>query len=153
MTTAAWTDEKVERMTTLWLEGLSAATIALKLGDGVTRSAVLGKILRLVVRRPAAFRPRRSAPPATGRRTRLERPSASQGPRPVPSAEAESPLATLLSVRRGCCRWPYGDPGGGDMPVCGRAVSRGSYCASHAAVSYQDRRRISLLALAGLSEG
>ena len=42
----AWTDERVERLTKLWADGLSASQIAADLG-GVTRNAVIGKVHRL----------------------------------------------------------------------------------------------------------
>jgi GcrA cell cycle regulator len=41
-----WTDERVERLTKLWADGLSASQIAALLG-GVTRNAVIGKVHRL----------------------------------------------------------------------------------------------------------
>ena len=42
----AWTDERVEVLKKLWIEGKSASFIAKKLG-GVTRNAVIGKVHRL----------------------------------------------------------------------------------------------------------
>ena len=42
----SWTDERVERLKTLWSEGLSASQIAAELG-GITRNAVIGKVHRL----------------------------------------------------------------------------------------------------------
>jgi GcrA cell cycle regulator len=42
----SWTDERVERLKTLWSEGLSASQIAAELG-AVTRNAVIGKVHRL----------------------------------------------------------------------------------------------------------
>lgn len=42
----SWTDERVERLKSLWSEGLSASQIAAELG-GVTRNAVIGKVHRL----------------------------------------------------------------------------------------------------------
>lgn len=42
----SWTDQRVERLKTLWAEGLSAAEIAARLGD-VSRNAVSAKITRL----------------------------------------------------------------------------------------------------------
>jgi GcrA cell cycle regulator len=42
----SWTDERVERLKTLWSEGLSASQIAAELGS-VTRNAVIGKVHRL----------------------------------------------------------------------------------------------------------
>ncbi|WP_029030632.1 GcrA family cell cycle regulator [Salinarimonas rosea] len=44
--TPTWTDERVERLKTLWQEGRSASTIAAELG-GVSRNAVIGKVHRL----------------------------------------------------------------------------------------------------------
>src|SRR5258705_2607541 len=41
-----WTDERVEMLKRLWLDGLSASQIAKQLG-GVTRNAVIGKVHRL----------------------------------------------------------------------------------------------------------
>lgn len=41
-----WTDELVDRMSRLWLEGRSALQIACELGGGLTRSAVIGKVHR-----------------------------------------------------------------------------------------------------------
>lgn len=43
----SWTDERVETLRKLWLEGLSATQIANALSCGVTRSAVIGKLHRL----------------------------------------------------------------------------------------------------------
>lgn len=42
-----WTEERVELLKKLWLEGLSASQIAGVLGEGVTRNAVIGKVHRL----------------------------------------------------------------------------------------------------------
>lgn len=42
----SWTDERVEKLKTLWNEGMSASQIAKDLG-GVTRNAVIGKVHRL----------------------------------------------------------------------------------------------------------
>lgn len=41
-----WTDERVEKLTKLWADGLSASQIAAQLG-GVSRNAVIGKVHRL----------------------------------------------------------------------------------------------------------
>ena len=72
-----WTEERVELLKKLWLEGLSASQIAAVLGDGVTRNAVIGKVHRLKLTgraKPASSTPRvRSAPRAPG----IRRPSAS----------------------------------------------------------------------------
>ena len=43
----AWTDERVKKLTLLWKSGNSASKIAVELGEGVSRNAVIGKIHRL----------------------------------------------------------------------------------------------------------
>ena len=43
----AWTEERVEKLTKLWKNGNSASKIAIELGEGVSRNAVIGKIHRL----------------------------------------------------------------------------------------------------------
>lgn len=42
-----WTPDRVGTLKVLWAQGLSCAAIAKKLGGGITRSAVIGKIHRL----------------------------------------------------------------------------------------------------------
>lgn len=67
-----WTEERVELLKKLWLEGLSASQIAGVLGEGVTRNAVIGKVHRLKLSgraKPASSAPRvRSAPRPAPRR-------------------------------------------------------------------------------------
>ncbi len=56
-----WTEERVELLKKLWLEGLSASQIAGVLGEGVTRNAVIGKVHRLKLSgraKPASSAPR-----------------------------------------------------------------------------------------------
>jgi len=45
--TFVWTDEAVERLKTLHSQGLSGAELAARLGSGLTRSAIFGKLHRL----------------------------------------------------------------------------------------------------------
>ena len=47
MSSGEWTVERVALLTKLWAAGETANAIAAQLGDGMTRSAVLGKIFRL----------------------------------------------------------------------------------------------------------
>ncbi len=61
----SWTDERVELLKKLWMEGLSASQIANELGDGVTRNAVIGKVHRLKLSaraKPASAAPRPRSP-------------------------------------------------------------------------------------------
>ncbi len=43
----SWTDERIELLRKLWLEGLSASQIARELANGISRNAVIGKVHRL----------------------------------------------------------------------------------------------------------
>jgi GcrA cell cycle regulator len=67
----SWTDERVEQLRKLWLDGRSASQIAAELANGITRNAVIGKVHRLGlsgrVKSPgqAAPRPRPAAKPQT----------------------------------------------------------------------------------------
>lgn len=78
-----WTEERVELLKKLWLEGLSASQIAGVLGEGVTRNAVIGKVHRLKLSgraKPASSAPRaRQVPRPTARR--VASPSSSGGVR------------------------------------------------------------------------
>ena len=117
---SAWTQDRINLLKRLWPEGRSAETIALELGGGLTRNAVLGKVARLGLSegRPSA-RPQREA------EHRL-------APEPPPDG-----VATILSVRRTDCRWPYGEPGDAAFSLCGRPSERGAFCAAHAAIAYR----------------
>ncbi len=68
-----WTEERVETLKRLWIEGLSCSQIADLLGNGITRNAIIGKVHRLKLagwrqaldgsnlklsRKPQAVRPR-----------------------------------------------------------------------------------------------
>ena len=43
----SWTDERIEILKKLWLDGLSASKIASQLGNAITRNAVIGKVHRM----------------------------------------------------------------------------------------------------------
>ncbi|WP_296172748.1 GcrA family cell cycle regulator [uncultured Brevundimonas sp.] len=153
MTVSIWTEDRILRLTALWLEGRTAAVIARELGRGVSRCAVLGKVYRLgLARGPEARRACPSAPPRT--KSPREAVAASRpvarwsgaanvrstvGPSAGLLAAPPAPTATILSVRAGQCRWPYGCSGEAGFGFCGRPVARGAFCAAHAEVGYQKR--------------
>ena len=69
----SWTDERIDLLRKLWLDGLSASRIAAELADGVTRNAVIGKVHRLglsgrvkPVAPPTQARLREAVPQAIG---------------------------------------------------------------------------------------
>ena len=164
----SWTDERVELLTKLWAEGLSASQIATELG-GVTRNAVIGKVHRLGLsgrgKAPAQAKPRRAA-----RQTRAPRRTVVQAsvgnaalqqvfeedadPVQLPQVRPTSmdsmviPMEqrrSILTLSEVTCKWPVGDPGSEGFYFCGAKCDAGTpYCEAHARVAYQpasDRRR------------
>ncbi len=155
-----WTEDRVELLTKLWAEGLSASQVAKQLG-GVTRNAVIGKIHRLGLSGRATTNRAPRARPATPRAA-SPRPQQSAAPRPVeakaspatvePELEIQLPieiepgkLATVLTLTEQTCKWPIGDPGTAGFHFCGhKADASMPYCAAHARLAYQpvqSRRR------------
>lgn len=148
----AWTDDRVEILSTLWAAGLSASQIALKLG-GVTRNAVIGKVHRLGL--SGRIKPKRKTQPAKSRtattarrRAPVKRRAAPRGaPTPPPVPLEAKPLpngeyATILTITETLCKWPLGDPTSPEFRFCGRGTDKGEpYCKSHAQLAYQPSRR------------
>jgi GcrA cell cycle regulator len=162
-----WTDERVELLKKLWIDGLSASQIATELG-GVTRNAVIGKVHRLSLSgraKPAsapAARARKAAPPS-GRPMPASRPVQSgrplvagntalkalgqiaaeprRAPRPSDDDDVVVPIslhATILTLTEQTCKWPIGDPSKEDFHFCGQRSSTGiPYCEYHSRIAYQ----------------
>jgi GcrA cell cycle regulator len=82
----SWTDERIERLKSLWTKGMTASHIADELG-GVSRNAVIGKAHRLGLQsRPSPVKANEPEP-------RLK-PKAKEKPEPAPAAAAaRSPAA------------------------------------------------------------
>ncbi len=163
MTASAWTEARIERLKTLWRDGRTAEQIAAELQNGISRSAVLGKVHRMGLSKGRPKRPRTRKAGAcrssgstevsltyTGQERPPDTPATQDPGAPAPARPLRGP--DILSVRRGQCRWPYGDPGD-TFVLCGRPVVRGAYCAGHAAVGYRTPPggAAALLALAGLN--
>jgi GcrA cell cycle regulator len=160
-----WTDERVELLRKLWLEGHSASQIAKQLAGGVTRNAVIGKVHRLglggrttpasraqarplprpvakPIVRPQIVRPvvQRAAPTANQPRTDMMEYDAA--PAPVvamvdPVRREDGRLHDVLSINDKMCKFPIGDPGDADFGFCGRSVDSARYCPAHCAVAFQ----------------
>ncbi|HEY3797596.1 MAG TPA: GcrA family cell cycle regulator [Caulobacteraceae bacterium] len=142
-----WTDDRVETLKKLWLDGLSASQIAKQLG-GVTRNAVIGKVHRLGLSgraapshpsRPAFKAPRPPRPismPVPRQRAVEARPAALPAVRTTPFVELPG-TATVLTLGTHMCKWPIGDPSSDDFTFCGRrAEEEGPYCVDHARQAY-----------------
>lgn len=162
----AWTDDRVEMLKKLWMEGLSASQIANRMGE-VTRNAVIGKVHRLGlsgrattsrVSRPRTRKPRAPSSPATNvfrsaGNTALKAdhelaPDYTPEPKPTIVQELQIPpgeRASILTLSDNTCRWPIGDPEAEDFHFCGRQPEpKLPYCQHHVQIAYQpaqDRRR------------
>src|SRR5882672_9173664 len=84
----SWTDERIERLKSLWTKGMTASHIADELG-GVSRNAVIGKAHRLGLQsRPSPVKPNEPAP-----RPKAKAKPAAPAPTPEPlAAEAPPPF-------------------------------------------------------------
>jgi GcrA cell cycle regulator len=162
----SWTDERVELLRRLWLDGRSASQISAELGLGITRNAVIGKVHRLGLSGRA-----KSATPAT--------PRVRQRPAPQPRATVASrssnggggghvvrgntalafsldsvvdaqpvfhedtvvPMSlrvTIVDLKEAMCRWPLGDPTTPEFRYCGiQSAATGPYCTHHGRMAYQ----------------
>jgi GcrA cell cycle regulator len=163
----SWTDDRIEKLKSLWAEGLSASQIANALGE-VTRNAVIGKIHRLglsgrVKGAIAPARPdrQRHEPEARPARAALAAPQPAlrralaignavlksepeEDVAPVPVGEA-----AVIALHGGVsfadlgpcmCRWPQGDPSDGNFRFCGRPAQPGQpYCSEHAGRAFHNR--------------
>jgi GcrA cell cycle regulator len=160
----SWTDERVELLRKLWLEGLSASQIASALANGITRNAVIGKVHRLGL----SGRIKASAPSIPRVRTKPLRPATPRPPiargntalalkampaeatEPEPLEDVVIPIServTITELKEAMCRWPMGDPTTAEFRFCGAKKppeATGPYCAYHSRIAYQpvqERRR------------
>jgi GcrA cell cycle regulator len=159
-----WTDDAVEDLKKLALQGKSASHISVALGVG-SRNAVIGKASRIGIKlnggRGAALRekgPPRAARPkwAGAHTTRLHADGQRSGVPAVRNSEASSAggraagksfgaaeigvmrRLRLEDIRESACRWPLGDPRSGDFAYCGLTPFEGqSYCAGHCRMAYR----------------
>lgn len=125
-----WSPERAEELRARWAAGETASAIAAKLGDGVTRMSVLGKIHRMGLNAPQGRAPQGRDRPTTPvvRMNQTDERKRPPGPDPEIFIEARVHM-------RDPCRWPIGDPRKPGFHFCGARRSSGSYCAEHAARS------------------
>lgn len=134
-----WTPERIAELRRLFDLHISITQIAARLDCGVSRSAVIGKLHRLGLRRekPKAEKRVRAGSLAAGVITRL-RSQAEGTAAPIvpftPRADTAIPLhVDLLDLKLGMCRWPYGE---GPFTFCGcQAPELSPYCEPHARLS------------------
>lgn len=96
----SWTDERVELLKKLWVEGQSASQIAKQLG-GVTRNAVIGKVHRLGLSNrntpEAETAPAAPSPAQSREEARSEKPAEAR-PKPA-DTPAAAPVVDLAEAK------------------------------------------------------
>jgi GcrA cell cycle regulator len=164
----SWTNERIELLQKLWLEGWSASRIAGELAHGITRNAVIGKVYRLgrsgrakalpdnVPASPphhkAPGRPAHrhaNSPQITGNTALALHPFVIEAAAPQTVRDVVVPISEpvmIVELRESMCQWPIGDPAQSEFRFCGakKLPGQGSYCACHGRIAYQtqhDRRR------------
>ena len=161
----SWTNERVELLRKLWLDGLSASRIAAELAGGVTRNAVIGKVHRLGLSgrvkpqsSPASQRHRDAKPAGAARPGMPQRAVAmpmrgntalaiQDRPTPAPLVRRSyddnvvnmTENVTIMELRESMCRWPVGDPSSAEFRYCGAKapIGEGPYCKHHSRMAYQ----------------
>jgi len=152
-----WTEEAIEVLKKLALEGRSASVIAEALG-APSRNAVIGKANRIGIKlngsgrgpapggTPAAMRVqfaavahRKSAPDKRSPAAAFSRdPERKAAWTPAEAEVGEMRRVRFEEIREFACRWPLGDPRSGDFAYCGLRPAEGrSYCAGHCRMAYQ----------------
>ncbi|MCR9137722.1 MAG: GcrA family cell cycle regulator [Alphaproteobacteria bacterium] len=162
----SWTDERVERLTKLWADGLSASQIAAELG-GVSRNAVIGKVHRLNLPgraksggssggrskrvasapRSGGYGGRSSAPRSTPRSsgaTALKHDVLADAIAEIdmrPIEDVVVPISRrlpLTELTEKTCKWPIGDPMQEDFYFCGvDCDDTDPYCTYHSKLAFQ----------------
>ena len=145
----AWTDDRVERLRTLFDRGMSANQIACEMGIP-TRNAVIGKLSRLGLKRNDVTTPKASlAADKTRPKQQRVRSTPFIPPSPRKSARkqlAEIPMTVpadvsptriaILDATSDQCRFPAADDGSAQMVCGGHTLAGFSWCASHARIVF-----------------
>lgn len=145
-----WTDDQIEDLKRLWSDGKSATEIAKFLGNGLTRSAVLGKVHRLKLKKRMVEAPRSNVK----QNIAAEKPKRRQGnpgqkksfhiapSQPIPEVEDDlqdvTHLIGILELTEQTCKFPIGDPKTSDFGFCGAESVEGKpYCEFHCRRAYR----------------
>lgn len=142
----AWTEQMVEDLRQMWLEGLTANEIAKKLG--VSKNSIVGKVHRLcLTARPSPIKKKEESKPEevaeilseTVSENHMEIVQENMGHDEVVCEQKQVNLQgiKLVNLDSHTCRWPIGDPRDEDFCFCGKKVRAGqTYCDEHAAMAY-----------------
>lgn len=106
----SWTDERIERLKTMWEKGMTASQIAEELG-GVSRNAVIGKAHRLDLKsRPSPVKggdaKAATKAPATKGKSKAAAPAPAKTGKATAAAPAPASKATAPAARKGAAAAP-----------------------------------------------
>lgn len=149
MAGTTWPDYLVDQLRTLWTEGvLSASQIARRLGNGLSRNAVISKAHRAGIAEGRKAQPQqRTKRPKTERRPKtfaifMQHAKSPPPPPPEPERDIDIPAPeflglTILQLEPDQCRYPHGGDDGTPYRFCGQpAVAKCSYCTYHMRLAY-----------------
>lgn len=149
-----WTDEAVHALKQLWADGHSCSQIAARIGHGITRNAVIGKVTRLKLGKRSTVVRSKSQKASSGRAfvAAHRKPNGKGQPKanaivhrrvyappfetaPLPEEELGNDVGHLIGIMdltKETCRWPHGDPLLPGFGFCGAKVQADSpYCPGH----------------------
>lgn len=161
----AWTDEMVDQLRAMWIEGLTTGEIGKRLG--VSKNSIVGKVHRLGLSgRPSPIKKKEdNDSEAEASETvvkQMKEKTAPKEPKPA-KVKAEKPAPAAVPVEKAAektecpakpsrshngktmltdldnhtCRWPLGDPKDENFHFCGKKVRIGqTYCDEHANIAY-----------------
>lgn len=136
-----WTEGQTKVLIDLWNLGDSCSVIADKLGGGLTRNAVIGKVHRLGLpaRKTSASKQRNHWQAKPKRKNKKPTPYVLDYYAEFkPIEQVSIPIGQrrkLLELTSVHCRYPIGDPRTPDLYFCGaRKASSSSYCHQHTKV-------------------
>lgn len=158
-----WTKARVARLVAMTAQGFSSTQVARKLGGGITRNAVLGKLYRLRKQGlpPKAGEPKpepkpepKAAKPKAAKLPRKQHkqsfgfgaaatPNPATPPTPVPLTDYDGidprtpGLLRIMDLKAHHCRWPLNNALGGEYYFCGdKRQGMKPYCEKHNAKAY-----------------
>lgn len=149
-----WTAERVEILTDLWMQGITAAEISKRLGN-TTRNAVIGKVNRLGLSNIPRGNPKKVKDNDT-KSSDVTEDDLSDSPSDEETefkindseemsdleaaifAEKTSKRLSMMELTDKTCRWPIGDPAKPDFWFCGHPTEPDKpYCGPHNKIAEQ----------------
>lgn len=153
-----WTDENIATLKRLWVGGHTCTQIAKRMGGGLTRNAIIGKVRRLGLsyrsgpngsgfegvnraRKVAKLHQKKSTFGAKSH-SRQKRAPGTMPPATHPGSPAldlpseNTKRVSLFETGDSKCKWPLWGDGDDHRDCCGLPVKTGPYCAHHMQIAY-----------------